>query len=1070
MKRMIHFHVRPMEQAMKPPSACVKLRTERPPKNRQRDWRLLAYIAGAILLLIALVEIARAGGPQYVTGVSYFDNGLAGKPVTWANGAITYYTDLGNLSPLLAGTDADAFVADAFSRWTSVSTAAVSAARGGQLAEDVSGANVLFNADRTISMPIDIQPSATNKPVAIVYDADGTVTDALIGTGASTDCFTNATFGGIDAFTTDGHFAHALVILDGKCATTSTSLPDLKYRLVRVLGQIFGLGWSQLNVNAITGTPQPTADDLAGLPVMHAQDLPSCVPISKCYPLADQPKMDDRAALARLYPVTDDNLPACPGKQVFGESTGRIRGSVYFTDASGNRTQPMQGVNVVARWVDPGTHQPSGRYAAASVSGYLFSGNAGNAITGFNDALEQPYNKFGSNDPALEGFFDLAGLEIPGGDSAQYQLSVEPLDPSVSWRVGPYAPTTVQPSGSMQSIIITIEPGTDIQHDILMTGSAVETPESGENETFASPRALPKTGSWIGALTGYGDADYFIVNGQSNRTLIVEVTALDDNNQPTLQKAQPVIGMWSLTAPEGTVPGAYTSSPFNSPAPGVTQLNAQLLTGTQFRVGIADLRGDGRPDFRYRARVIYGDSVTPARISVRGNTPFEIEGMGFQAGMTLMVGNAAVTPLAVSVNRMLAIAPALPDGVQNIAITDPATGNSTTLTGALTLGAGPNDVLKLAQGGNSPTPVGMTAATPIRVLVTSADGITPVSGATIQWTANNAATLSACSGASACYAFTDESGQVETRVTVGAIGTANISATLAPASYTPPKLVQASVSGTASAKDLALVSPKVWVVQGATVDVPLSARLLANGLPLSGQTLNWQVGIGSGTVTPVNSTTDGEGYARSSVHVSNLTADVQGTVCLAPGNNPCQTFYVVQVASSALRLQPVWGGLQTVRVGDTFQPIWVRVTNSATPPNPVMGARVTFQSMMFLPDAPMPVDTDGDNGSAHHPMKVLLGSAETTPTTDANGLAMLTPSVGGLARPLQIEVMASAGTATPLQYELSVLPLLSPATGASTGMARRRALESLRYIDDADPETSEDGKEHARRVYRSDQR
>ena len=115
------------------------------------------------------------------------------------------------------------------------------------------------------------------------------------------------------------------------------ALPDLKYRLVRVLGQIYGLGWSQLNVNAITGTPQPTADDLAGLPVMHAQDLPSCAPISTCYPLADQPKMDDRAALARLYPVTDDNLPECPGKQVFAESTGRIHGSVYFTDASGNR-------------------------------------------------------------------------------------------------------------------------------------------------------------------------------------------------------------------------------------------------------------------------------------------------------------------------------------------------------------------------------------------------------------------------------------------------------------------------------------------------------------------------------------------------------------------------------------------------------------------------------------------------------------------------------------------------------------------------------------------------------------
>ena len=129
---------------------------------------------------------------------------------------------------------------DAFSGWTSIPTAAVTATRAGQLAEDVSGANVILNADRTITMPIDIQPSAAATPVAVIYDADGAVTDALIGSGASADCFTNAAFGGLDAFTTDGHFAHALVILDGKCAKTAARLPDLKYWLVRVLGQVFG--------------------------------------------------------------------------------------------------------------------------------------------------------------------------------------------------------------------------------------------------------------------------------------------------------------------------------------------------------------------------------------------------------------------------------------------------------------------------------------------------------------------------------------------------------------------------------------------------------------------------------------------------------------------------------------------------------------------------------------------------------------------------------------------------------------------------------------------------------------
>jgi hypothetical protein len=451
MAQMIHFHARPQAKDSEPP--VIVERTEQVQRGAtSSDKRIaLCVIVLAVLLLLALVELARAGGPEYVAGISYFNPGLAGQPVTWANGAINYYTDQGNLSSILAGTDADAFVADAFSRWTSIPTAAISATRAGQLAEDVNGANVTLTSGG-ITMPADIQPSATSKPIGIVYDADGQVTEALIGTGASTDCMTNAAFGGADGFTIDGHFAHALVVLNGKCAQTSSSLPDLKYHLVRVLGQVLGLGWSQLNLNAVSGSPQPTSDELAGLPVMHEQDLLSCVPVSLCYPNADQPKMDDRAAISRLYPVTGDNLTQFPGKQTFAARTGRIHGSVSFTDASGNPTQPMQGVNVVARWIDSGTGKPSGSYAAACVSGFLFSGNAGNVITGYEDVLGQPYNRFGSSDTTLEGFFDLAGLDIPSGDSAQYQLSVEPVDPSFSEGVGPYAPWQVRPSGAPREI------------------------------------------------------------------------------------------------------------------------------------------------------------------------------------------------------------------------------------------------------------------------------------------------------------------------------------------------------------------------------------------------------------------------------------------------------------------------------------------------------------------------------------------------------------------------------------------------------------------------------------------
>ena len=233
--------------------------------------RFLRALTIGIAMLVVPTPLMRAGGPRTIAGTSYFDPAVKGAPLTWNQGAVSYYTDSGNLSPVLPSATADAFVADAFSRWTSISTAALSAARAGQLGEDVSGANVSASGG-IITLPADIRPSANNLPVAIVYDADGSVTDALLGQGAGSagSCFSNAAYGGVDSFSTDAHLLHALVILNGVCAQTSIQLPDMKYRLVRVLGRVLGLDWSQLNLNVFTHSPAPTSTDYAGLTIMHA--------------------------------------------------------------------------------------------------------------------------------------------------------------------------------------------------------------------------------------------------------------------------------------------------------------------------------------------------------------------------------------------------------------------------------------------------------------------------------------------------------------------------------------------------------------------------------------------------------------------------------------------------------------------------------------------------------------------------------------------------------------------------------------------------------------------------------
>ena len=218
-----------------------------------------------------------------------------GPAVSVAAGVITYYTDQGDLSPILPNAAANSFVASAFSQWSSVATAALAITSGGQLAEDVNGTNVILNSDGTISMPADIQPTATGTPIGIVYDYDGTVTDALIGAGAgnSSQCFSNAAFGGNDNYGTFASYQHALIVINGQCAQQSSQLTDVEYRLVRVIGSVLGLGWSQVNPNVLTRTPAPTSDDFAGFPVMHSTDPLNCVPITVCYPNPYQFAMDD---------------------------------------------------------------------------------------------------------------------------------------------------------------------------------------------------------------------------------------------------------------------------------------------------------------------------------------------------------------------------------------------------------------------------------------------------------------------------------------------------------------------------------------------------------------------------------------------------------------------------------------------------------------------------------------------------------------------------------------------------------------------------------------------------------
>ena len=970
----------------------------------------LLRLATVLAIVLSFSAITTAGGPKYVAGSSYFNSSTMGQPLTWSLGQLNYYTDQGDLSPILPNAAANAFVASAFLQWTSVSTAAVVANDAGQLAEDVNGNNITVDSNGIVTAPADITPAATQTPVGIVYDYDGSVTDALLGAGAgdTSECFWNAVYGGVDNFGTGANFLHALVVINGQCALQSSQLTDVEYRLVRVLGNVLGLGWSQLNLNVITGKPPATPDDYAGFPVMHYMDPVNCIPITLCYKNPYQLAPDDVAALSRLYPTS-----------AHSGTNARIHGSVYFLDHFGAEGQPMQGVNVFARWIDPSTNQPSHQYAASSVSGFLFTGNAGNPITGLTDPLGNAYSEFGSSDQTLEGFFDLGGLPIPNaGSTAQYQLSVEALDPLWSTGVCPYDDSQVVPSGSFAPIVVTVNAGGDFEQDILMSGSGQAVPPWAATETWSSPAPVLTPGDWVGSLSGYGDASYFLITAQANRTLSVAVTALDETGAPSESKAEPVVGIWTLGDPQGTPPPAFTAAPFNSEGFAMSRLDAQVLSSNSFIIGVADLRGDGRPDYSYHAHVLYGDSVSPPRVPIGGGA-ITLQGTGFAPGLNVTVGSTSVPLLATNASQILVTAPAQGDGQQTITVTDPVSGAFSMMASALTFGAASTDKIVLLQGANPPTPVGTQATNPVIVRVLASDGVTAVNGATVGWTTTNGATLSVCGGAPSCSAVTDESGMASTSVTPAATGVATITATLAPGVYNPAQSVSGTLSATSSSLDIGVTTPYLWIAQGATLSVPITARVVSTGVPQSGVTVNFRVAQGTGSLSSATAVTNSTGYASVTLTLTNFTANVQLTACVAPGNSPCQTVYGNAVAAALLNLQAVAGAGQVV-TGQPFQPLTVRVTDSSAPPNPILGASVLFQSTVLRPVGSDPTLASGD--PIQTGMPVILSASQSSVTSDANGLASFTPSAGSFTGPLEIEIQVSAGTAAALQDVMETFP------------------------------------------------
>ena len=935
-----------------------------------------------MLCWFAIASSACAGGPRWVTGPPYFTTSDA--PVVWYTNQPLYFTDPGDLSATVNHAAADAIVAAAAAVWN-VPTASLVLSQGGALDEHVSGANTFLGSNGLI-FPADVQSSNyLTKQIAVIYDSDGSVTDLLLGNGASnpSGCRQNGVTESVDSIVPAGFIQHALLILNGRCTGPDPEQQmQLQYQLMRAFGRVLGLGWSQTNDNVFTDSPQPTANQALHWPVMHPIDI-ICGPYTyQCMPQPFTLRPDDLSALAQLYFIAQGTAAA--GKMDSLLNANLLVGHISFPTGEG-----MQGVNVVVRRWQQYTlaTQIEDWYSVSSVSGALFRQSNGNPVTGPDPSFT---GTEGTTDSQYEGYYDIERVPMLPGDWQVLIVETEPVNPLYTgqYAVGPYVANTVAPSGSDPVLAEGLYGSYTEGYVDFSTTNPASTCSTGADGTEAAPVAAASQGWWSGLLCGYGHSAWSSLAVKANRSVTVEVTAEDEQGSTTTAKAMPVIGLWNSTDALGSLPGvAAAGTAFNGVANGMTTLSASFTKPDQLRIAIADQRGDGRPDFNYQARVLYADSLAPSTVSAAGGT-VTITGMGFRTGNTVTVNGVAATVLSWSANTIVATVPSIhalgsnTGLVADVVVTDLSTGGTTVMRHSLNYAA-PVAVLSLVSAPSGLVQVAQTASTPFAVKVLSGDGVTPVVGEVVTFTATTGSVLFAACGAASCTLSTDTNGMVSTLVTPLSAGTITLQAAGVDGT------VDASFNAAVRVQTVTAVQAIEYIAAGATVAWTPQVSVADNFASTTGLSVGWLAISGPVLVATSSSQVNAQGIAQTLATAGPLSAGGQAVLSACAWTNLCASFATQGVDLAELRFVAISGAGQTVSANGVLTPVVLQVTDTSY--HPVAGAAVQIYQTV---DAWQPACPD----RGRCPIAPVLAVSQSSAVSDVNGIVTIVPQqISGVA-------------------------------------------------------------------------
>jgi hypothetical protein len=717
--------------------------------------RLASRVGLWLVFAAMLAKPARAGGPRFVTGTTYANG--AGNPMAFYTTQPLYFTDPGDLSATVSKVQADAIVAAAAGVWN-VPSASLVLMQGGSLAEHVSSLNTYFNGTSVV-FPADVQ--ATNYlaiPIAVIYDSDGSVTDLLLGEGASApvECPWSGVTESVDALDqVKGNIDHAVIVLNGRCVgSTPQQMLQMQYQLERAFGRVLGLSWSQLNDNVFTGSPSPTISQMNNWPLMHPIDI-NCGPYSyQCMTSPFMLRADDLASLAMLYPQNSTGGGKVPSLQ----DSVELWSNVCFPDGQG-----MEDTNItVTRW----TYQEATWEqweVVSGASGYIFQQNAGNPVTGSEPTSEN----VGAPNMANEGSVLLARIPVTSG-SSNLRITAEPINPlyAQDYAIAPYQRPEIAMSGSPTSIYGYLWPAYLQLYDPMTVSTAASGCNTGNDGTEQNPAAFDPSGWWPGLLCAVGHTSWWNVSVKANHSWTIEMTALDSTGAASVQKAQPVIGVWNATDMTGILPTvAAEGTPMNSMSLGMTQLRmTAAASDASLRLAMTDAFGAGRPDFAYSGRVLYADNVSPATVANSGGQ-FTVNGMGFRLGNQVLVNGVKATVLSWTSTQIVVVAPSMAaasagTAAVSVEVVDESTGGVSLISAALTY----NAPIRKVTINSGPMYLAAGASASWNVTLQAMQDGVAAAGVPVSWTVAPSLTEQASSGS------TDANGNAMVVATASSIG------------------------------------------------------------------------------------------------------------------------------------------------------------------------------------------------------------------------------------------------------------------------------------------------------------